>query len=487
MAEIKFEHHELILEVINIAGSFELKVEEKELNRITVWANHYTGLQLRFWIEQDRSIYFDFHTRTYSHFYNGERTDLHDIISIMFSAFLKNSQICSFLFVDVDNPAVYIEGEIYGRFMIPDQVDPGLIHSEHVDPTKLTMLVASLAIFNDMIWTVFCGCPCDACRKRLGYTFDYRWRDIEPGKLDNLKAIFSTKEKKYNYNERTLPTWFYYKDFRKRLMLIESEGFAEFLKASQQDIGKVNNGITGQLIVQGHFQHFLKTSLKKKIEIYFKDLKDSIIAWVFFDSKLLASGDRHIIVVDAACGYNDFRTEKQNLWERHQREFNDLFQPSNLKWAEKISDSLFENLIKELLEREPNVVRVRKLAHTNEPDGGTDLIAEWRVPKDYRTINKYEEPYEILNVIVQCKAYKNGVGKSDVLDIRDTVENRDYDGFFLAVSSYTKKNLTNHLDKIRLNGKIWIDWWTSAEIEERLKANEDLITKYQTIVTFEKM
>lgn len=88
-------------------------------------------------------------------------------------------------------------------------------------------------------------------------------------------------------------------------------------------------------------------------------------------------------------------------------------------------------------------------------------------------------PYQTISAIVQCKAYKDGVSKSDVLDIRDTVEDYNYNGFFLITSSYTKRGLTEHLDRLR--NKIWIEWWTRAELEERIVKHQDLLHSYPTI------
>jgi tRNA-dihydrouridine synthase len=127
------------------------------------------------------------------------------------------------------------------------------------------------------------------------------------------------------------------------------------------------------------------------------------------------------------------------------------------------------------------------MAHTNERDGGVDLVADWKVPKDpLIAIADKEDPYQIIQVVVQCKAYKNGVSKNDVQDIRDTVENRNYDGYFLAVSSYIKNSLADQLDRMRTNGKTWVDWWTQSEIEDRLKKNEELILKYKSILKSSK-
>jgi len=113
-----------------------------------------------------------------------------------------------------------------------------------------------------------------------------------------------------------------------------------------------------------------------------------------------------------------------------------------------------------------------------------DLIADWLIkPSGKESRKTGEQPNKIKRIIVQCKWYKNGVGKSDVTDIRDTIEHNDCDGYFLAVLSHLKRSLTEHLEKMRYSGKYWIDWWTKDEIEFKLIENIDIAKKFSDIIT----
>ena len=40
---------------------------------------------------------------------------------------------------------------------------------------------------------------------------------------------------------------------------------------------------------------------------------------------------------------------------------------------------------------------------------------------------------------------------------RATIEYRNYDGYFLVVSSYLTKSLSDYLDKLRTENKFWIE------------------------------
>lgn len=473
---------ELINQIEKYAADLNLEIQTKTDNKISIWSSKFLGIRLNIEIDQNSFFTFYFLIRTSSWEYRGERTDLHDCISLFYAAYLKKIDICSSAFVEVANPATGSDVEIYARYIIPMQIHPDLINAKSIDHKKLDFLISSLFFFEQYFWSSFNGCPCESCRTKLNYKYEYRWKEIHPARLSKVANTFGMTEEK-NYCERTLPTWFYYRDFKRRVTVIESKELIHLINALCLGKAEVISGVTGDLSISANFKNYLSNRIRKKILDYFKKLKDRKPDFLLLESKILAAGSKYILVLDADCGLNTFKTEKEMVQERHKKEFQLLFIPSNLIWEDIIDDTLFEELIKDLLEREPNVVRVRKLAATNEQDGGTDLIAEWNVLKQPEEIlNEKDSPYRKINVVVQCKAYKGGVGKSNVQDIRDTVDFRGYDGYFLAVSSYTKRSLSDYLDKLRSSKKLWIDWWTRSEIEDRLKKQSDLLIKYSSLV-----
>lgn len=474
--------HPIIEKIDQIALSLNLDVQNKATNSISIWTSPFLGIQLKIEVYENNLFNFYFTQRTTSWVYNGERTDLHDSISTIFAAYLKTLKFCSSKLIDVRNPVTRSNVEIYSRFIIPFQKDENLLNPK--DFSRFEQLITSISFFEHRLWNCFGGCPCDDCRKKLGFTYDFRWEEITADKMDNIFNIFGNSES-ISYCERNLPTWFYYRNFSRKITLIESLELIHFMDPLLKKDTNTLKGINGELYLESYSKHFLSYNIKKTIHSYFKKLKDTTPRFVLLETKIIAIGSRFILTFDKSCGLDSFKLEKEKIKVRHKNEFDQLFSPSQLIWKEKLVDSLFEELIKELLEREPMVSRVRKVAHTRERDGDVDLVADWLIPKeDIEIINEESKPFKKINVIVQCKAYKNGVGKQDVTDIRDTVDYRNYDGYFLVVSSYTKKSLSDYLDKLRVDGKIWIDWWTKAEIEERLKKHEDLILKYNSIVSF---
>lgn len=474
--------NQIINRVEELAKSLKLDVQNKTESSISIWTSQFTGIHLKIEVGKDNELNFSFYCRTTSWHYTGERTDLHDVIPIVFAAFLKKLNFCTVFFFDIPNPATGADDEIYSRYLLPIQIHPKLSEiNEDSYKEKLEQLIQSLSMFEQYFWNSFGGCPCNDCRKKLGFDYEYRWEEIEPSKISNLKNIFG-ETALINYCERILPTWFYYKDFRSKITVLESEGLIHFMKAisspTKNDKVKTDYGI---LIISETFNNYISSYIKRKIQKYFVELKDIKPQLVLLENKVIAVGDKYVLTIDYLCGINEFKAEKEKLFQRHKREFEVLFKPQKLEWAENVDEANFESLIKDLLEREAYVQRVRNVSHTNERDGGVDLIAEWIIPNRYGD-DIEKSSYKFINVIIQCKAYKDGVGKSKVTDIRDTVEFRNYDGYFLAVSSYLKNSLSQHLDKIKTEGKIWIDWWGRDEINKRLIKNPDILSKYTTIV-----
>ncbi len=171
-----------------------------------------------------------------------------------------------------------------------------------------------------------------------------------------------------------------------------------------------------------------------------------------------AKGD-YLIFLNRDCSRKRFEAERERIRKRHLKEAQVLFPITSFIWQDSISDEEFESMILDLLGREKGVVWVRKVSATKERDGGKDLIAEWNTPPlPGQIINEGDEPFRVRRVLIQCKAFKGSVGKSKVQDIRDTVEHHNAQGYFLAVSSQISTTLTDHLLKLKDEGKFWIDW-----------------------------
>ena len=129
------------------------------------------------------------------------------------------------------------------------------------------------------------------------------------------------------------------------------------------------------------------------------------------------------------------------------------------------------------MERETLVQSVRLLGRSKCPDGGRDLLI-WKV------VRTGDDSFGSELVIGQCKAYKHSVNKSDVRDIRDTIENNNAVGFHLYVSSSITAPLADSL--VKLKEKYKSDWWTEREIFHRLRQNSDIADRYTDILEVEQ-
>jgi hypothetical protein len=87
---------------------------------------------------------------------------------------------------------------------------------------------------------------------------------------------------------------------------------------------------------------------------------------------------------------------------------------------------------------------------------------------------------------VQCKALMKNVGLSDVRDIRDSLDHYDSDGFLLVASRQITSSLFDRLDQMRRRGDYDVEWWTRAEIEDRLRRNLEMAARFTDLVVLER-
>lgn len=77
------------------------------------------------------------------------------------------------------------------------------------------------------------------------------------------------------------------------------------------------------------------------------------------------------------------------------------------------------------------------------------------------------------------------INKSNVIDIRDTIEMYNAAGYMLAVSSNITTPLIDHLCKLK--EKYDVDWWTEREIFQRLRQYPILLNRYSDIIQMKNL
>ena len=300
--------------------------------------------------------------------------------------------------------------------------------------------------------------------------------EIEPA-----PSFVQLEKRNCDFKIRNFPKWEYYRNYNDSVSVINAPELINFFSNLVKDKYSEIDGIDSKLFVYQDYGHCIP---KNKIEIlnyYVNKLDDKINCFLFLENVIISLCEKYIIILIAECGNTAYKIEKEKLFQRHIQEYNIIFKPKNVEWKENSNPQIFEDLIYDLLKKNKRIKHLKHVSHTNERDGGRDMIADWIIADENPSENR--PVYSKKRVIIQCKAYKNGVGKQDVLDIRDTVDRYDSQGYFLVVSTYTKATLTEHLDKIKQSGKIWIDWWTRKDIDEEILKYPDIITKYQSLFT----
>ncbi|MBO9595464.1 MAG: restriction endonuclease [Niabella sp.] len=464
------ETHSLILLGIN-QGKFRIYTEEA------------SGITAFLEIEENKNISFYFLLRTHDVVYCGDRSDAHVVLSLMFASFLKTNFGISCLLFDIPHPAV--QDEIWGRYLMPQQSPSFLGSSIHeYQQNAVLEIVSSIASWRTMFWNIM-GCPCEKCLKARSIEFSVQ-HDITE-ELSGLKEQLFKHPKNYNYSRRIWPNWDYFYNISEEITLIKSLELSQYFEALQiVNTAKEEyvEGINGSLLLNGDLKNFLAhkdiKKLRKLIKGIEKSTKQVNCAPLVLENMILAVSSPYIIAIGRLCGIYEFRVERENTRNRHNRESQLLFPISAFEWEDEVCPDQFEGLIKALLEREPNVKMVRKPAPINQGDKGRDLLIDWNVINPY-VISEETPPTSLTKVVGQCKASNKTIGKHKVLDIRDTVETHNAQGYFLAVSTQIAEALTAKLEDLQAKG-IWTQWWNRDDIETRLSKNQDLIPLFPKVL-----
>ena len=201
----------------------------------------------------------------------------------------------------------------------------------------------------------------------------------------------------------------------------------------------------------------LQKIIKKRKIVDYKLLAQS--------NKLYVIVDKEIWVINGWFHHTIAELEKEEVLDRCKREQALLLANREFRWRYPLNYSRFEKLCADLLEQIKPSARIRLAGDANNADAGRDILVY--------------NPDNTLH-ICQCKAYQKNVGKSDVRDIRDTIEFHGATGFHLIVSSMITSPLIKHLEGLKQ--KYSIDWWTEREIFNYLRRYPFIADRYIDIL-----
>jgi len=477
------ENTELHNIIQDLCDKHSLYLEDSGKEEYRIYTDYSSGITLFLKFENQSNLSFYFLQRTPDVVYQGDRSDVHVVLSLMFASFLRifDLGISSSLF-DIPHPVV--PDEIYGRYIMPVQ-SPILfgINSKEKLIEVITKIISMTAIWREILWENL-ECPCEECLKNANID-NKRGYEIPTEFETSLEPLYSSDH--INFGSRIRPNWDCYYDMDNEVTIIKSKSLSNYLRfifqLKTQDTKKIE-GINGKLLLDGDVKNFIdnqtlqefnkliKTLIKNKTKIYYNLIPlENMVVTVVKD---------YIIALGRLAGKYEFKQERELVRKRHNQESQLLFPVSEFEWLNPVCPDQFEGLIKALLEREPNVITVRKPAPINQGDKGRDLLIEWNVINSAILSDK-TPPTSLIKFVGQCKTSKKTIGKNKVQDIRDTLETHDSGGYFLAVNTQISAPLTEKLEELKDKG-YKVEWWNKEDIESRLSNNQDLIPLFSKVI-----
>lgn len=427
----------------------------------------------------------------------GGRTDIHDMFSLLWSCVMRASGAASTSLFS-ERGFVGIEEEIYARWLVFEQVG-----DFQDDSTAKQRLLAHTArayhVLNDVLgW------------EHIKYP-NAKWKD-KCGEADEMVELLNAAGEFKDFGDmagrRECPDWLYAKSHKGRIsvaifplecMIALRRALLTYEPTSVEGRSRIS------IIASG-----LKNAIPKKVLAkglrYIRAIEDSQTPWrgvntnpgepaiiaIPLESHCVFLGGQTLVAVEGECGLRQFEAERTKFLERRAQE-NAVFAADYVfNWSERMDGSKLESLIYALLEREPGVMWVRQASPTNERDGGRDFMVRWVLPVGdgmpgagiASVSGEVPTPARALNVVVQVKARNPSVGKSKVLDIRDTVEAHEANGYFLIAFPQPASSLVEHLTALAKRG-IWTNWWDRAQIESRLRKHVDLVARFADLLNIE--
>lgn len=221
---------------VDASNLFQYRQDEKRCN---IEFDPRIGLFLTIVTHEDDTFDFYFLERTSSWTYIDERTDIHDILSILISVWLRTVNDFTFTTYDIGHPAdaTLNKFEIYGRYLVPSQLSNEYtkICQESLD--NIIMIIIQISILISNLWKAFGGYPCMECKKRLEIKYDYK-NSLPKSMTKKLSEILNKSENfdynkdftfDFNLKDRQLPTWKYFRDFKTKTTFVYSPAVTDML------------------------------------------------------------------------------------------------------------------------------------------------------------------------------------------------------------------------------------------------------------------
>jgi hypothetical protein len=208
------------------------------------------------------------------------------------------------------------------------------------------------------------------------------------------------------------------------------------------------------------------------------------ILMVPLENHCIFIGKRALVSIAAPCGKREFNGLRQR-WAKQTSNLAAIFKADvEWSWQSPVDPSRLEQLVEALLTQEPGLQWCKPTGPSFDRDQGRDLVVSWFTPPGLNqtlTEAQSETPAIPRRVIVQVKARKNSVGKSDVKDVRDMLERHSAEGILLVADPIWSNDLYNYFETLAAKG-CWIGLWARSDLEDRLRKHPYVANRFSDLV-----
>jgi len=312
----------------------------------------------------------------------GDRTDYHDLISLLWASLLRSWNEVSVRLIDIPPPVIV--GELSGRYVLFEK-QPGASYISLENPNYELLERLLLAVR----W------PPESSHcyiKHLVVIQIKRNVTTESSGRRRLRNILSGLGHRDELrNERVKPNWLFYRrnDWRVTAFRFQC-GVLAMLAPERTALDETVLDAEGCYLVKtGALKNTIDkqalSKLFKLLRAYGVSFSGPLKALLHNKSALFLPTESHLIcitdqgllAIESEGGLRAFQDAELILRQRQQNEARVLHSSTRFQWCARIDDERFEELILDLLNREPGVRWVRRVGTSRASDSERDLIAEW--------------------------------------------------------------------------------------------------------------
>jgi hypothetical protein len=429
------------------------------------------------------SLYCYFSLRTTSWEWDGERTDLHDLISLLWAMLLRARDVASIQLI-VEISGFGLDSEIYARILLPRQV--GSI-ARLARRAYFEAMSAESHAARDMVLAIF-GIPASGPGRAGDCGADYRSPPDWVAAARQRLRLPSTEGWEFNHRKA-----FDAKVFTclKRGVTIAELGSLRITRLREQIScfrPMIADGVAGRAFRTSYLVNAVSHKLIKKAAVFLAMVEGTSSGQLIIpmDSHFVLVGQTALVALAAPCGAEVFENERIAIESRREVEAEVFLSDLDVIWENRLDDTRFESLVGELLTLERGVRRIRQVGATREADDGRDFLAEWSVPPIGEPVDGVSDGdvplFECRDVIIQVKLRSRGVSRSDLPGLRDMLEHYRCSGLLVVAFPQVTTTLLDHLNELRRRGQFWVDWWGRAEIDQRLRRHPNIAARYTDLV-----